>query len=219
MPIIRHEQLPIAGELGVWQIQETEEWLLRQLVLYPQELRQLDAIKGRRRVEWLAVRQLVHVMSGREQRGAFVKDAFGKPHLEHTNWHISISHSHEWAAAIAAPVPCGIDIQFIVPKITRLAHRFLSKEELSCVCEPHALDMLHFFWGAKEAIYKAYGRKQLDFIQHIHITPFNWVSPKGQAKGKVIIAQEAPLWFDLYYERSPNGYMLVWALAQDNPLS
>ena len=31
------------------------------------------------------------------------------------------------------------------------------------------LQALHIYWGAKEALYKAYGRKQLNYREHIRI--------------------------------------------------
>ncbi len=184
---------------------------MEQLLLYPPELRQLSDIKGRRRVEWLAVRQLVHQMSGREIRGAFVKDEHGKPHLDKSAWHISISHSQALAAAIASPRLCGIDIQFIVPKITRLAHKFLCPSEVDSIRPDTELDQLHFYWCAKEALYKAHGRRKLDFIDHIKVQPISCDTPKGQTIGEVIKDNEY-LRFDIFYERSAMGYMLVWAV-------
>lgn len=211
MALLRHDHFEGIGELGIWDIAEPEAWFREQLLLYPAELRQLSEIKGRRRQEWLAARQLIHQMSGRTTRGAFVKDEYGKPHLDHSEWHISISHSHGLAAAFASPFLCGIDIQFIVPKITRLAHKFLRTEEAACVVDEHQLDQLHFFWGAKEALYKAYGRKKLDFKEHIHITPFDYLGNEGRTKGKVV-KDDVEINFDVYYQRSADGYMLVWGV-------
>jgi phosphopantetheinyl transferase len=212
MPLIRHDILIPEAELGIWQINEPEHWFMEELLLYPPELRQLGELKGRRRTEWLAARQLVHKMSGRTKRAAFVKDEHGKPRLEGSDWHISISHSHGLAAAIAAPVLCGIDIQFIVPKITRLAHKFLCPPEAASIRPEHQMDQLHFYWGAKEALYKAYGRKQLDFIEHIKVEPFRYEATKGQTTGKIVKDGEE-LNFEVFYERSDAGYMLVWVMA------
>ena len=213
MPLIRHDMIEPAGELGLWRIEEPEPWFLDQLLIYPAELRQLGQIKGRRRVEWLAVRQLVHTMSGREKRGAFVKDEYGKPHLHLSEWHISISHSNELAAAIASPNLCGIDIQFIVPKITRLAHKFLCPPEAESISTEHHIDHLHFFWCAKEALFKAYGRRQMDFKEHLFVEPFAYRNTSGQTTGRVTKEGEV-LEFDIFYERSAEGYMLVWVLER-----
>lgn len=212
MPLLLHTHLTHGGELGLWRITETEQYFLDLLLLYPAELRQLATIKGRRRVEWLAVRQLVHEMSGRRVRGPFVKDEFGKPRLLDTDWHLSISHSHELAGAIASPHLCGIDVQFIVPKITRLAPKFLNEAEAASLHDEHYLDQLHFYWGAKEALYKAHGRRQLDFKANILVTPFTYTDYAGQTTARVVKEGEETLFFKVWYERSREGYMLVWAL-------
>ena len=108
---------------------------------------------------------------------------------------------------------CGIDIQFIVPKITRLAHKFLCPPEAASIEEATALDQLHFYWGAKEALYKAHGRRKLDFIEHIKVEPFKYVAPNGSTTG--IVQKDGELLrFQIFYERSPEGFMLVWAVEQ-----
>lgn len=209
MPLYLHEHLEPGGELGLWNIEEEEEWFLHQLLLSPMELRQLSRMKGRRRTEWLAVRQLVHAMSGRKKRGAFVKDEFGKPHLENSSYHISISHSETLAAAIAGPVPVGIDIQKIVPKITRIAHKFLREEERAIITPHNLIEHMHFYWGAKEALYKAYGRRELDFREHIFIEPFRLDAPEGQMRGRVTKGNFSAD-YQLNY-RNVQDFVLVYA--------
>jgi 4'-phosphopantetheinyl transferase len=216
MPGILHRQLTPFGELGLWQITEPESWFLDQLFLYPAELRQLEEMKGRRRVEWLAVRQLVHDMSGRRTRGAFVKDNFGKPHLEGSPWHISISHSGDLAAAVVAPVACGVDVQFLVPKITRLAHKFMRSEEMDSLQPATAIEHLHVYWGAKEALYKAYGRREIDFLLHLRVQPFAFRETGGYTRAwveKETVCQA----YRLHYELR-DGFVLTYVLTEDTSL-
>ena len=209
MPLYLYEKLEDEVELGLWIVEESEDWFFEQLELNSAEQDQFDTIKGRKRVEWLAVRYLVHQMSGRKKRGAFFKDEFGKPHLEHSRYQISISHSHEMAAAIAAPISVGIDIQFIVPKIERIAHKFMRPEEMASLEDPTRIEHLHVYWGAKEALYKAYGRRELDFCAHIHIDPFAFDPSSGQFTGK--IQKDAHLSkYQLSY-RQDGEYILVYA--------
>ena len=122
MPLQFHRYLQPEGELGLWKIEESEVYFLEQLNLTPIEEDYIVQLKGRRRLEWLAGRLLLHRMSGRETRGACIKDEFGKPHLEGSAYEISISHSRELAAVVAAPRNVGVDIQKLVAKIERLAH-------------------------------------------------------------------------------------------------
>lgn len=214
MPLFLHQPIEPAGEIGIWEITEVEDHFLKLLKLTALEAEQLSIIKGRRRLEWLAARQLVHHMSGRKERGAFYKDAYGKPHLENSNFQISISHSHEMAAAIAAPFPVGIDIQYLVPSIKRIAHKFISPNEATTIESETELPHMHVYWGAKEALYKAYGRKELDFCQHIMVEPFAFDLVEGRCRGKV-----AKNGFLASYEinyRQIDQYILVYATEIPN---
>ena len=109
MPLIYHRNLTAGGELGVWRITETAEYFLDRLELFPQEIKQLSKIKGRLRLEWLASRWLLHTLSGRFLRGACLKDEYGKPYLTDSDFEISISHSWNIVAIMAAPYSIGID--------------------------------------------------------------------------------------------------------------
>ncbi|MEO0340408.1 MAG: 4'-phosphopantetheinyl transferase superfamily protein [Bacteroidota bacterium] len=211
MPIFLQQHIEPQGEIGLWQIEESEEWFMERIDLHPNEQAQLDQIKGRKRTEWLAVRQLIHQMSGREKRGIFIKDEFGKPRLENSDWHISISHSRLLGAAIAAPQAVGIDIQKIVPKIERLIPKFMNKEEQASLSEQERIVHAHIYWGAKEALYKAYGRRELDFCTHILVEPFPFESFQGSTTGR--IAKDGVLQhYTLYYQIFKNNYVLVYCL-------
>lgn len=218
MPLYLHEKILPAAEIGIWQIQESEQWFLEQVDLFPEEMLQLEQIHGRRRVEWLAARYLVHLMSGRPQRAAFLKDQYGKPYLAHSPYTISISHGQDMAAAIAAPFAVGIDIQYIVPKIERIAYKFMRSVEMDSLSQEERIAHLHVYWGAKEALYKAYGRKALDFCTHLLVQPFelNWEKGETQA---LIAKDQWQQEYTIHYRLLPTGHVLVTALAnecQDN---
>lgn len=213
MALSLHQIVSPDTELGIWNITESEDWFRQQLTLSAPEQAQLDLIKGSKRTEWLSARQLVHIMSGRTERGAFIKDEFGKPHLQNSDWYISISHSHGKSAAIASTNICGIDIQFIVPKIERIAPKFMREEEMNSLNDSQQLLQLHIYWTAKEALYKAYGRKQLDFRKHIHITPFDRAQQQGQLQGQ-IIKNDIRQTFQLEYQII-DDYVLTFALLNE----
>lgn len=211
MPIQFKQQLQPEGVYGVWDIQESEQFFQSNLPLFPVELAQVRRIKGEgRRLEWWASRYLLHVLSERTARGACIKDEFGKPHLEDSNYEISLSHSNRKAAVIAAPRLVGIDIQKLVPKIERIACKFMSDQDMATLSEQHRIEHLHVYWGAKEALYKAYGKKALEFKQHIRISPFTYIPQGGDFLGKVQKA-DTILHFRLTYERK-DADMLVYAV-------
>lgn len=209
MPLFLQRQLEPAGDLGIWQIDEPESYFRDLLDLLPEERAQVDLLMGRRRIEWLAGRYLLHLLSGREERGACLKDEFGKPHLENSPYQISISHSHGLAAVIAAPEAVGIDIQFLVPKIERIAYKFMRPEETACLHPDYRIEHLHVFWGAKESLYKAYGRRMLDFREHLGLQPFTYQPAGGQCRGW-IHKEGYRAEFRIEYERF-DDYLLVYA--------
>ncbi len=187
MPLLLLEDIELETLLGIWNIREQEDWFVRQLALPEVEQAELMTIQAAgRRLEWLAARHLVKLLAWKNGSPyIFQKDGYGKPHLLHSGKHISISHSHGMSAAMLAPRPCGTDIQRIVEKISRLAPKFLRPEEAACLNEASILLHLHVFWGAKESLYKAYGRKSLDFQEHIHIEPFEINPSGGECRGMV----------------------------------
>ena len=212
MPKFYHKYLPDEGELGLWRIEEKDTFFLDRLDLYPVERLQLSEIKGRLRLEWLASRWLLHTMSGRKIRGACLKDEFGKPHLTGSDFEISISHSWDVVAVMAAPYAIGIDIQKEVQKIERIAHKFMRKVELESLLASTRIPHLHIYWGAKEALYKAYGRKELGFIEHIHISPFPYDLAEGKTTG-AIHKGSYHAYFDVFYEKV-GEYFMVYALEK-----
>ncbi len=150
-------------------------------------------------------------MSGRAQRAELVKDDDGKPHLEDSLFFVSISHTVGYSAAIAHPRSCGIDVQRTVPRIIKLAPRFVGPEENKRLEARYALTQLHLLWAAKEAMYKAYGRRQLDFREQLMVDLSNYTAGTGRAHGSIRLEQQV-LSFHLEYREYP-GYVLVAAVA------
>ena len=125
------------------------------------------------RVEWLACRVAIQGLIKQQNvpyKGLW-KDEFGKPYLIGLPWHISLSHTAGWAAAVLhRSRPVGIDIEPIREQFRRVVPRVLADEEIA-----HAAGdagRLAVYWCAKEALYKLYGKRQLTFREHLHVEPF-----------------------------------------------
>lgn len=207
MPQIYHKPLENGGELGVWQITESEDYFLSRLELFPSEIKQLATIKGRLRLEWLASRWLLHTLSGRKLRGACLKDEYGKPFLTDSEYEISISHSKDAVAVMAAPYSIGIDIQREVAKIERIEKKFVRPVEKDSLADNTKIPHLHIYWGAKEALYKAYGRKKLGFIRHIHVDPFEYNLKEGYSTG-AIHKNDFHAYYHVFYEKVMEFYLV-----------
>jgi phosphopantetheinyl transferase len=217
MGLLVKKQLENGCLIGIWQMEEEEHYFTEKLDLQAFEADELAKLKGRRRLEWLASRFLVHEMlleQGHADRIPVLKDGYGKPHIWGTPFHLSFSHSHEQVAVILAKRPCGIDIQHIVQKIDRLAGKFMGEAELASLVQDTRLEHLHFYWAAKEAVYKAHGRKQLDFKSHIFIQPFDY---QGVGSTTALIAKDGErLHYELFYEKMAS-YVLAWCLEAIAP--
>jgi len=108
-----------------------------------------------------------------------IYDEFGKPHLKNGT-HISISHSFTFTAIIVSDeLHVGIDIEKQREKILKIAHKFTPFEEYKTIANVDALiSKLTIVWGAKESLYKIYGKKKLLFLHHIYIEDFKFADEK-----------------------------------------
>lgn len=211
VPLRWRKSLDGGGDLGLWRITESETQLRAGLPLGAAEARQLAKIKGEgRRKEFLAARHLLHALSGRAERGALLKDQFGKPRLQDSAYHVSISHTTGLSAAIGHPAPCGIDVQIFVEKIGRIAPRFLHDRE-----RDHDPDLYgqHLVWSAKEAMYKAYGRRELDFRKHLSVELSDLDPQAGRTVGQ-LRKDGLHIEYELRYWRIDTDYVLVCAGEQ-----
>ncbi|MBK8668950.1 MAG: 4'-phosphopantetheinyl transferase superfamily protein [Saprospiraceae bacterium] len=151
-------------------------------------------------------------MSERVIRGACLKDQYGKPYLKDSDYHISISHSSEYTAVIAAPVSVGVDIQVIVPKINRIAPRFVRDDEFINIPEDEHTHYFHAIWGAKESMYKSYGKKELDFKTHMKVSAFTYVKEGCFFEGEIIKGHYYQKY--LLFCKQIQNLILVYALEQ-----
>ena len=199
------------AKYGLWEINEPEEYFFSRLSFDDEEWDYLQKMKGGRRLEWLSSRWLLYLVLGESRRGPILKDDCGKPFISSQKGFISISHSHRKSAAVYAEVPVGIDVQKKVEKIYRIASKFLSDEEFAQIPLHHQIEYMHIYWGIKESIYKAYGRRKLDFKMDIQVLPFSMET--GQATG--VLKKENIRWiFDVRFQFIAD-FILVFVIRSD----
>ena len=196
-------------ELSIWRVTESESYFEDKLDIHKPEEEIIENLSSRKKLEWLSSRYLLHIMSGRASRGEFTKDIHGKPHLTDSDYHISISHSNNHISVIASKHLVGIDIQTYVSKISRIRHKFVSEEEDQYIDESDPIKALHIIWGAKESLYKAYGKRGLGFISHMRVWDLDAYHKTGTFKGKVT-KDDYEKEFDLFYHIF-DEYILVYA--------
>lgn len=221
MPLLHSSQPFPTATFAVWQIAEEEAFFLENLVLSAVEIRELQALKGRRRQEWLAVRWLLHRISGHDLRLPLAKDAFSKPFFsDHARLACSLSHSQGLVGALLAGQgggAIGCDLQVLVEKMPRLAPKFLNLDEMEFVQDHHKAEqfiLFHLFWTAKESLYKAYGIKELDFRAHLQVAPFVWNGTECMTIGRIKkngYDQSFRLWMEK--KERPDGSPYVWTIC------
>jgi phosphopantetheinyl transferase len=171
------EQSPEPGlRLGIWHITEPAGELLAMLDLSEEEARQCAAIShDLRKRQWLACRVILRKLTEPGSPAVVLAES-GKPFLRSGLFHISLSHSGEYAAAACSSIgPVGIDIERMKGRVERVKERFLTAEELAWIGTEHRLEKLHLCWCAKEALYKVYGEPELDFRNDIRIHSFDYL--------------------------------------------
>ena len=213
MPGVFSKKIDAQTMRSVWKIEETEVQLLSGLQLKQHELDLIATLSnGKRALHWLSTRLLLRTMLNTADYIDCKMDEHGKPFLVNSNTHISLSHSYDYAAVIISKdKKVGVDIELIKIKIKSIKHKFLSDIELAQKQIGDNTDGLYVCWCAKEAIYKWYGKKGLEFKQHIHIKPF-----KLKAEGSLNALVELPEGskeLTVNYFKTKDGYMLGYVVA------
>lgn len=178
---------------------------IREGTLQPDEVTIVNKLSPRKRSEWLASRELLYQITDLSERVQCLYDDFGKPYLKGIDKHISISHSELWCAAMISDYACGVDIQVYSDTVLRIADRFLTPIDIASAQKANnSLQYTHVLWGAKECIYKAYGKKKLGFREHIFIHSLH--EDEGYGLG-AINYEGIRLTYDIYFKILPE---VVW---------
>ncbi len=122
----------------------------------------LPADLPKREAEKQAKAEMLRTIFGQETEIVYTPE--GKPTV--ANGYLSISHSKNYlSVAYSQTQEVGIDVEEIQPRISRLATRFLTAEELKACGEN--LGLLTRCWSGKEAIYKIVGAEAGAIGEHI----------------------------------------------------
>jgi len=140
-------------------------------------------------------------------------DYKGKPYLKEDSKHISISHSFgKLAIIVNEHQTTGIDIEIIRDKVLNVKHKFLSSSELEDAGED--TEKLLIYWSAKETLYKIYGVKEINFIEHLSVKPFT-KNLSGSILGSVKLSNSNIKQFELHYKLIEN-YVVVYCVKSLN---
>ena len=96
------------------------------------------------------------------------KDAFGKPYFADTSWEFSLTHTKSFIAVVFHPdQPVGIDLERPQPKIEKVLPRICTPQEIEWAAKDPIKSC--FLWSAKEAMYKLYGKRSVNFNENLEV--------------------------------------------------
>jgi 4'-phosphopantetheinyl transferase len=208
MPLYKTINYNSTTQILVWEITESLEELLGNVVLKEKTQLRLNAMKSEMHQRaFLSVRMLLQEVGYTDFELHY--DEFGKPYFNDGK-HVSITHSHHFSAIIISDETVGIDIELQREKIIRIADKFVNKIELNRLRRFDAEDYIKKLtvkWGAKEAIFKIRNEKGISFKDHIQVNTFEIEDQKTNA---ILEFENIKQVFSIYFEEFEK-FTLVYA--------
>jgi 4'-phosphopantetheinyl transferase len=132
-------------------------------------------------------------------------DEFGKPQLRGGIGFVSLSYCKNWIAiGFSKKAEIGIDVEHKRKQLENIAPRFMNASELEeWQQSSRKQDYLQLVWGAKEALYKVYGRKQLVFRENLLVSGLHPAIAE-KFKGEILIGNQT------------NSYQLKWFMPDED---
>ncbi|WP_428741401.1 4'-phosphopantetheinyl transferase family protein [Tenacibaculum sp.] len=207
MPLYKTLTVNEHAKALIWKIDEPFEELSKGIILTDENQQRVNNMKSDLHQRgFLSVRHLLKEFGYTDND--LVYDEYGKPHLRDGNF-ISITHSYIFSAVIVSTQqPVGIDIEMQRDKIVKIAHKFTPIEEYKSIANHEALvSKLTIVWGAKESLYKIYGKKKLLFLENIYIEDFSFDT--NETTGKILYEGETSDYDIRFLEM--EGFTCVYA--------
>ena len=200
-------------KLGIWKIEEAEDFFLQFVPL------QTTISHPHKRLQHLAGRYLLKYLFPDFPHEEIVIADTKKPYLPYEQYHFSISHCDNYAAAIVSKTErVGIDIEIPTERVIRISNKFLNeKERYQFLVAPNSKpetgnqQLITVLWSAKEAVYKWWGWGGVDFSEHILLQPFTLANEEQIQATFIRDAKEFPL--QLQYKLF-NELCLVWLVSK-----
>ena len=203
-------------KLGIWKIEEPEGFFLKKVPL------QREITHPHKRLQHLAGRYLLQYLFPDFPYEEILIADTRKPYLPYEQYHFSISHCGDYAAAIVSSEQrVGIDIEMVSERVSKISHKFLHTTESDFIRKQsnehdshpdhQTTRQLTVAWSAKEAVFKWWGWGGIDFSEHILLEPF---SPGNNGLINTVFLRESEVFpLQLQYKIF-HALCLVW-LASD----
>jgi phosphopantetheinyl transferase len=213
MPIIYRKNISDHGILGVWKITESVDELLSMIQFSEEDYATFEKFKVKsRQAHWLSYRLMIRQLMENETKCEFFYDEHGKLQFKNLDYSISVTHSGLYSGVIISKSHyVGIDIEKLGDRINLLADKFLLEEEKAFLPQEDQHLYLTVLWSAKEALFKLFGKSNVQFDQNIILSPFE-LQNAGTFQGKIVM-DNLERDYTLGYEFSNNeDYILVYCV-------
>ena len=210
MPLFYQQDINETTRLGVWKIDEEEDFFLRSVPL------QRSITLPHKRLQHLAGRYLLRFLFPDFPNEEIEIADTRKPFLPDEQYHFSISHCGNYAAALVSSTSrVGIDIENVTARVEKIKHKFLHPDELIFVNKNRTeqqIELLTLLWSTKEAMFKWWGRGDVDFSEVLRINDFTF-SEAGKISA-LFVKEEVRVPLDIHYQM-PEGLSLAWVVSNE----
>jgi phosphopantetheinyl transferase len=217
LPLVYQHNINGATRLAVWHITEPASFFLEKVPL------KKDVSHPHKRLQHLAGRYLLPYLFDAFPLDEILVADTRKPYLQYEQFHFSISHCGDYAAAIVSYTDrVGIDIELVTPKIERVKHKFTTPDELLFLNaayrsfleqfeleEKIAQEFLTLIWSAKETIFKWYGEGQMDFRRHMQLNGDIQFS-QDELISLPFLFTKNEMRYCTVHAKMFNGFVLAW---------
>ncbi len=214
MGLLLQKTLDHHTQIYVWEISEPESFFLDAIPWDVHQRNWLNSLHPKRKMEFLASRYLIHLVTGLLDSHLY-KNEFGKLFIKGGGNHISVSHSDRWTGLAVGSSDIGFDLQTYSQKILKIAKRFLHPEELQYLQSigHFEINWLTSAWAIKEAVYKAYGNKNVLFAEQIRLRMMHLHGDDLRFENARLLLKDYHLNYHLYHDQTTT---FSWALAQEH---
>ena len=200
MEEIFHKKI-LNTHIYVWKMTSSYEDQIKNPLLNSAELISAKVLKNeKRKKEFLSSRIALKNIFNKELELKHHKS--GKPFIKEAK-HLSISHSSNFLALAFGEENIGIDIEKPQNRMVKLMPKILSEIEFMEFKKEPSIDLACKLWGAKEAILKYVGDKNLNYKEDIKVNTKS-----------LCIAKYLKMDFKVEFEKIEN-MILTYAIKSD----
>jgi phosphopantetheinyl transferase len=154
------------SHLIVWKIAEPIDFFVEKLTNWQNHFHAIKSEK--RKLQFAASRYIAALLTNIFDASQFANAEDRRPFIKNFDLQISISHDENWVAVIVSKNKVGIDIFCPTQKVFRVAHKFLSENEIAFLenyfsNENEKLKRYSMMWCVKETVFKWMGKDGVEF--------------------------------------------------------